>query len=107
MRPLEQQQKMNKTEARYAELLELRKLAGEILDYKFEPFRLILAGNTSYCPDFLVVFKDHFEIHEVKGFLRDDANVKFKVAARTFPWFKFIMIFWKKKQWDYHEISKI
>jgi len=105
MRPLEQQQKMNKTEARYAQQLELRKRAGEIVDYKFEPFRLILANNTSYCPDFLVVRKDHFEIHEVKGFWRDDARVKIKVAARQFPWFAFIAIQYKKKEWHYEEFK--
>jgi len=102
---LKNNQKMNKTEAAYAQLLELRKRAGEIVEYRFEPFRLILANNTSYTPDFLVVFEDHFEIHEVKGFWRDDARVKIKVAARTFPWFQFIAIQYKKKQWHYESFN--
>jgi len=96
---------MNKTEIEYAKELELRKKAGEILDWKYEPFSLKLAGKTYYKPDFLVVFPEHFEIHEVKGgFIREDAMVKLKVAAKMFPWFKFILAQKKKKQWIIKEV---
>jgi hypothetical protein len=51
-----------------------------------------------------VVYVDRFEIHETKGFLRDDANVKIKVAAAQFTWFKFKMIFWDKREgWKVRE----
>lgn len=106
MKPLKPKTKMNKTEAKYADLLERRKRNGEIIDYKFEPFRLILADNTTYCPDFLVVLEDRFEIHEVKGFWRDDARVKIKVASRQFPWFLFIAVQYKQKQWKYELFTK-
>lgn len=96
--------RMNKTEAAYASTLELMKRSGEVLDWKFEPMRLILAPNTSYTPDFLVVYTDHFEFHEVKGFWRDDARVKIKVAAEIFPWFKFVAVQLIKKQWKFEEI---
>ena len=36
--------------------------------------------QTYYNPDYLVIYPGHFEIHEVKGFWRDDARVKIKVC---------------------------
>ena len=86
------EQKMNKTEARYAEHLERLKLAGEILWYQYEAVTLKLADDTRYTPDFMVLLANgELEAHEVKGFWRDDARVKIKVAARLFP-FRFIAV---------------
>ena len=99
MIPIQPKSRMNKTEARYAQELELRKRAGDIVDYYFESFNLRLADNTYYRPDFLIVHKDCFEFIEVKGFLRDDANVKCKMGKELYPCFKWKMVFWKNKQW--------
>jgi len=103
MKPITPQNKMNRTEAAYADRLENMKHVGIIMDYVFEPFKFVLANRTTYTPDFLVVFKDRFEIHEVKGFWRDDARVKIKVTAEKFKWFKFIAIQYKRKQWIIEE----
>jgi hypothetical protein len=103
MKPLIKDTTMNKTEQLYAQKLELRKRAGEILDYKFEAVKLKLADKTYYTPDFLVVFPDHFEFHEVKGFWRDDARVKIKVANQLFPFVKFKAIQLKNKKWQIEE----
>lgn len=85
--------KMNKTEEAYNAHLELRRMAGEVLWYHFEPLKLHLAPNTSYTPDFLVqLASGHLEIHETKGFWTDDARVKIKVAAAMFPVFQFVAI---------------
>lgn len=82
--------RMNKTEAFYAQRLELLKRAGEIVDWRFEAIKLRLADGTFYTPDFLVVLlAPPNEFHEVKGHWRDDARVKFKVAAELFPMFRF------------------
>lgn len=84
---------LNNTEQAYAEHLELRRRAGEVLWFKFEPMKLQLADNTTYAPDFLVqVASGHLELHEVKGFWTDDARVKIKVAAAMFPIFQFLAI---------------
>ena len=81
---------MNKTEEAYAAELELQKISGEILWYKFEGIKLRLADNTFYTPDFVVlVYDGYLECHEVKGFWRDDARAKIKIAADLYP-FKFI-----------------
>ena len=93
-------QRLNKWEQEYAQELESRRLFGdhEIHWWGFEAVKLRLADSTWYTPDFAVI--RHYqeptgiwcqvvEFHEVKGFWRDDALVKFKVAAELFPWATF------------------
>lgn len=81
---------MNKWEEAYAiEVLEPMKRVGEISWYGFESIKLRLATLTWYTPDFAVFNADRLEFHEVKGFWRDDAVVKFKVVAELMPWAKF------------------
>ena len=92
---------MNRTEAQYESFLEGLKMQGAIVDYRFEAVKLRLADKTFYTPDFLVVHDDRFEFHEVKGFWREDARIKTKVAAATYPWFKFIAVTRKNKQWSF------
>lgn len=81
---------MNKTEAAYAATLEALKHAGLVQWYRFEGIKLRLAENTFYTPDFAVMRGDGvLEMHEVKGFWRDDARAKIKIAADQYP-FHFI-----------------
>jgi hypothetical protein len=47
--------KMNKTEAAYDALLQVRKAAGEILWHRYEPMKLRLADGSYYTPDFGVL----------------------------------------------------
>lgn len=89
---------MNKTEAAYAATLDDYKAAGLIQWWRFEGLKLRLADNTFYTPDFGVMASDGvIELHEVKGFWMDDAKVKIKVAADTYP-FRFIAIRAKSKK---------
>lgn len=89
---------MNKTEARYAEHLRERMTAGEVVWFKFEAVKLRLADKTFYSPDFLVLPADGFlEVHEVKGWMEEDANVKIKVAASLYP-FRFKLVRVKPKR---------
>jgi hypothetical protein len=83
---------MNKWELRYAGELEVQRVCGLIDCWEFEPRKLRLAPRTYYTPDFLVVRNGEMEYHEVKGWLRDDASVKFKVAAEMYPACTFIMV---------------
>lgn len=98
----------NGLEADYAALLERRKRIGEILDWRYEPFRIILADRTTYQPDFFIVAPDRtLEFHETKGWFREDARVKVKVVARMFPWFKFVVVTRpsKRQGWKYEEVK--
>ena len=84
---------MNKTEAAYEQHLALRVKAGEIQSYMFEPMSLRLGKSCFYMPDFMVVTIEGFvAFHEVKGFWREDARVKIKVAAAKFPMFVFLAV---------------
>ena len=83
---------MNKQEAEYAARLDLLKAAGQILDWRFEALTLTLTRinrGVRLTPDFLVIYPDHFELHEVKGHWEEDARRVMKVAAEMFPWFDF------------------
>jgi hypothetical protein len=94
---------MNKTEGAYAWVLEARKRAKEIRWYEFEVIKLKLAQSCYYTPDFFVMTAEgNLEVHEVKGFWRDDARVKIKVAAKHFP-FKFIGVQRKNNSWVFEE----
>ena len=89
---------MNITETKYAKRLEEMRLLGEIIEWKFEPIKLRLADSTFYTPDFAVQLPDHtLELHDVKGRSgagpggwEEDARVKIKVAAKLYPWFRFV-----------------
>ena len=104
MKPLFKSSTMNKTEMLFCEHLARTKLIDkDMVGFRFEPLKFKLAPKTFYTPDFLVIRKNCFEIYEVKGFWRDDARVKIKVAAKMFPWFKWYAVQLKRKQWVYEE----
>jgi hypothetical protein len=113
-RPRHESGTMNKLEARYAGHLEVLKHVHEITDYRFEPMKLRLAKSTFFDVDFLVVKWQDIEgsngtyaaeLHEVKGHWEDDARVKMKVAAKEFPWWRFVGVHWdkEKKDWKFEE----
>lgn len=82
----------NKTERAYGQRLELLRRAGEVLSWGFQRITLKLADDCRYTPDFdVVTAAGELEMHETKGFMRDDARVKLKVAARSFP-FRFVLV---------------
>jgi hypothetical protein len=89
---------MNKTEAAYECFLRDAQSLGDILWYRFEGLKLRLADNTFYTPDFAVMASDGvMECHEVKGFWRDDARAKIKIAAEQYPFrFKAVQALAKK-----------
>lgn len=102
---------MNSLEQKYSEYLDELVRSGSICWWAFEPIKLKLAEKTHYCPDFLVQTADcELQVHEVKGFWRDDARVKIKVAASMFP-FRFIAVTPIAKNkgggWQIEEFSRI
>lgn len=98
--------RMNKLESAYdAHLWSLHR-EGQILWHKFEAIKLRLADNTHYTPDFFILpASGILECHETKGFWRDDARVKTKVAAAMYP-FRFIAVSKTKGGgWEREEFS--
>lgn len=108
---LQADDRMNKTERAYADHLYGLQLAKQILQYEFEGLKLRLGKGSWYTPDFYVVTPERFELHEVKGFWREAARVRIKVAAARHPHFKFIVIKAGKSsrrapvQWTFEEIN--
>lgn len=97
------QGEMNKLETKYAQHLEALRLQGEIQWFKFEGMKFVLAPKTSYTPDFAVLMKNgEMQMHECKGFMMEDANVKIKLAAELFP-FRFFVVRLKSGRWDLEE----
>lgn len=95
---------MNKLEKAWADQLFLLLRAGEIMAYEYEAIKLRLADNTTFTPDFFVIDSEGYvEFHEVKGFWREDARVKIKVAKEKYPWFRFIAITKIKGVWKEEE----
>lgn len=95
--------KMNKTEGWYFEQLKAGVLAGRFISIRYEPVSFRLAPNTTYTPDFMVVFADgHIEFHETKGTWKgrgqDNARTKLKVTAEMYPEFTFKAIVIKRYQ---------
>ena len=88
---------MNKWETEYAQILEGQKLKGIIKWYGFEAMRFRLATGAFFTPDFMVQNADGtMAAHEVKGFPREAAILRYKVAAEQFPCIQFLM-FRKRK----------
>ena len=80
-------------ESEYTNYLTIRKLSGEISDFIYSPFKIILGDRLTYLPDFLVILPNGtHQIHEVKGFQREDSVVKFKAAAAKYPFWEFMMV---------------
>jgi hypothetical protein len=97
---------MNSWERKFELVLSGWKMRGEILWYSWESIKLRLADKTWYTPDFPVVHSDHhLAFYEVKGFWRDDARVKIKVAAEQYPQFVFIAATIDHGQWQFEEFK--
>ena len=97
---------MNGIEREYSELLQARKLAGEIADWAFEAENLRLADLTYYRPDFRVMLPDgSIQFHETKAMtskgavlFEDDARVKIKVAAEQHWMYQFVGAYRRPKK---------
>ena len=84
---------MNQTEQAYADLLENRKLAGEVIKFDFESITFKLADGCRYTPDFAIWLVDGtMEFVDCKGSgpMDEKSRVKVKCAAEKFPQFAFV-----------------
>ena len=68
------------------------RMTSQIQAWHFDAINLRLGPNLHYRPDFFVVYPDRCKFVEIKGFLRDDARVKFITATQTYPYFDWVMI---------------
>lgn len=96
---------MNKLESDYAAFLAGRK---DVAWWRFECFKLRLANGAFYTPDFLVVLSDGtVEVHETKGFFREAARVRLKVAVETYPFvFRLVKRLKRNEGWDITDVTR-
>ena len=68
--------------------------------------KLKLASGCWYEPDVMLWHTETKSLtaYEIKGFARDDAIVKLKVAARTYPWIEFWLVWRENGAWKYQRI---
>lgn len=104
---------MNKTEALFFAHLRASQPGAWI---EREPVALKLGNGVRYNPDFLVSTLEtigpgkacsaQLTAYEVKGYMRDDAAVKIKVAARMYPFIRFVLV-WRdgRDGWKQQEIT--
>lgn len=96
---------LNKTERAFGEWLLASAPADALIHTQAVTFRL--ANGCRYTPDFVVSVPDQKPVvYEVKGFMREDAAVKIKVAAAAYPWMTFVLV-WRKgraSQWEFQKI---
>lgn len=105
--------KLNKTEQAFLEHLQRTSFESPI---HVQAITLLLANGVRYTPDFVVAetpdsadpVAAQAYAYEVKGFMRDDAAVKIKVAAAAYPWMDFILV-WRKGRtspWQFQKILR-
>jgi len=99
---------MNKLERDFAGRLQSSHL---IRQWAREPMTFRLAGRTRYTPDFGVwphpASDWRFTLCEVKGFMRDDASVKIKVAADLFPQFRWLLVYRDgRHSWEVRNVDR-
>lgn len=94
--------KLNKTERAYHQHL-------VCMNYQWlgvQNITLKLANDCRLTPDFAYLDKDgHLVMIDVKGFQREDALIKMKVAARMFPWIRFAIVKKDASGWNYKEVK--
>ena len=104
--------RMNKTEARLAAALEVRKAGGEFVQVGFEALTFRLGFDCRFTPDFACWTPDGrvvcFECKGRKGksyYAKDDAIVKLRAAAAMYPMVTFIIVWPVNDEWGSKEVQ--
>jgi hypothetical protein len=94
--------RLNKTERDYQRMvLEPRRLAGEIREYRAQCISLRLAGRTHLRPDFQVwCANGRIELHDAKGRWDPATKAKWKIAVEMYPMYLFVVA--QKRQGAWH-----
>ena len=102
-KPSSDEDKLNKTEKAW--LCQLR-LLYPAYHIGIQSITLKLGDDCRYTPDFWTIDANgQLFFWETKGFFRDDAKVKIKVAARLFRWARFVVVTRAKGVWTETPVS--
>ncbi len=104
------QRTMNGWESEFSKLVENLKAVNSILDWRYEPLRLLIATGKKrayYKPDFMSIsIGERVTFYEVKGFWKPDSRLRIKVAAGLYPFFDFVGVTKENGEWAYEYFSK-
>lgn len=94
---------LNKTEQAFHDYLVSKFPDRKVLS---QSLTLRLANGCRYTPDEITFCPKTQKTcaYEIKGFARDDAVVKLKVAASIFPWITFFLVTKTKAGWEIQEV---
>ena len=109
---------MNGLETAFLAYLEQwKERCGLQMEVKAQAVTLEIANGCRYTPDFVtvetVMLRDEggnwrhsrqLSAYECKGFMRDDAAVKLKVAAALYPWIAFHLVTRRKGEWRIEQV---
>lgn len=96
-------EEMNKTEALYADYLEILRRSGQIKWFAYNSVRFKIGKGAWLKPDFAVLtIGGAFELHEVKGFWAEASRVRIKAAALQFP-FRFVAVKRVRGNWCFEQ----
>ncbi len=100
--------RMNKLETRFRdEVLQRPDGSGRYAWHDFEPMKFRLADGAWYTPDWMAMDdRGAVTAFEVKGFWREAARVRIKVAADKYP-FRFVAVTKDRKtgEWQYENFT--
>jgi len=97
---------MNTLEREYADYLDMQVRLGEVVRWWFECVKIRIAERCWLTPDFLIEFPNgKFELHDSKGFVREDAKIKAKVVADKYPFPVFFVEKCKGGGWTWTRIK--
>lgn len=93
---------LNKTERARLEYLRMLRMPHLMI----QSVTLKLAFDCRFTPDFSYIDENgRLTLEDVKGFQREDALIKAKVAARLFPFFRFVIVKKVGSGWDMSEVK--
>lgn len=94
----------SKFEADYAKRLQLQLAIGMIRGFAYEADSLEIGLGARYTPDFRVrQLSGAVEYLEIKGYRREAAMVRLRVAAKLYPQFRFVLVTKVAGRWK-HEV---
>jgi hypothetical protein len=101
------EKRRTKAEILYGQILEMRRVAGEIKKHEYESIKLKIGAGVWYLPDYYIVNSlGLVEIHEVKSHHRfkEKGILKLKVAALAHPHYHFFLALYDRGRWDIQRI---
>ena len=101
LRPTTDEAKLNKLETAWLDVLRNR---GYVW-IGIQNITLKLGDDCRFTPDFWALDAGRLMAFDTKGFMRDDALVKLKTAARAYPLFLFIVVTRESGEWTEREIK--